>query len=578
MQAFFLATSIELSKHNEILFYKEGRTGTSIVVHDKINNCKSVYINGVSEVPVMYGHNICFKMLGDLAPLMHPNPDSILMVCFGGGIAAGATASIPEVKSLTVVDLESSIIESAKLLTADNNGLLNNPKVHIAIDDGRNYLMMSHRDWPIIITDATHPKSSDSWVLYTRDFYKLVNEHLTKNGIFVEWVPFQNMRMEEFKIILRTFQSVFPHSSLWITIGTDEQGRLVAYSLVIGTIQPLMIDLAQISEKLKSESLRNDLRPYGLDTPTSMLSAFICSEKNLRIWVGNGLINTDNLPYTQYDNPYSKNRLLSVTEFIEPMESIWPYISKSSKTKDSITLKDDLALNSKINRWTMLGFVKEAFSLRKNDAHYKKMLQLYDDGSTYIQKMSQVYWNNPIDLVYIIEKTNGNSKNYEIIEKIYKRILTLDPENASALNYMGVKMLNEGRLKEAEDILQTAVKNSHGYAGAFYNLGLVMDRTNRHDEAIRLWEKAAKDPRFEDAPITLGICSAKKGDIDEAIKWFRRSVEIDPVSVESRIYLSKALIQKGIIPEALKNINFVFRLDPGNTFAQQLTDEIKNKK
>ena len=50
-QRVFLATDFNLAKHTDILFYREGRTGTAIVTRDRVNNCKTVYINGVSEVP-----------------------------------------------------------------------------------------------------------------------------------------------------------------------------------------------------------------------------------------------------------------------------------------------------------------------------------------------------------------------------------------------------------------------------------------------------------------------------------------------------------------------------------------------
>ena len=168
----FLATDFDLAKHTDILFYREGRTGTAVVTQNRINNCKTVFINGVSEVPLLYPHQLCFKMIGDLAPMLHPAPDDVLMICFGGGVAAGAASVLPEVKSLTIVDLEKSVVKAAVLLSQENNNLLQNPKAKVVIDDGRNYIMTSQRKWPVIISDSTHPKSGDSWVLYTQEFYR----------------------------------------------------------------------------------------------------------------------------------------------------------------------------------------------------------------------------------------------------------------------------------------------------------------------------------------------------------------------------------------------------------------------
>ena len=136
-QRVFLATGFNLSGHTDLLFFREGRTGTSVVTRDRINGSKAVYINANPEVPVLYADQICFKMLGDLGPMLHPHPDDVLMICLGGGIAAGAATVLPDVKSLTVVDLESSVVAAAKLLSRENNAALQNPKTRVVIEDGR---------------------------------------------------------------------------------------------------------------------------------------------------------------------------------------------------------------------------------------------------------------------------------------------------------------------------------------------------------------------------------------------------------------------------------------------------------
>lgn len=215
-QRVFLAKDFGLAKNTDILYYREGRTGTATLVRDQVNNCKTLWLNGNSEVPLGYGDEICFKMLGNLGPMFQAEPDDVLMICFGGGVAAGTTALMPEVKSITIVDMESCMVQAAKLLTKENNGLLQSPKAHVVIDDGRNYVLNAPRKWPVIISDSTHPKSADSWVLYTQEFYRLVHDHLNTNGISVEWLPRHGLTTAEYKIIARTFLSVFPHTSLWV--------------------------------------------------------------------------------------------------------------------------------------------------------------------------------------------------------------------------------------------------------------------------------------------------------------------------------------------------------------------------
>jgi len=103
--------------------------------------------------------------------------------------------------------------------------------LQITIEDGRNYLMRSDEQFEIITADATHPVNSSSWALFTREFYELVHQRLASDGVFVQWLPFHDLSSQDFRDIIKTFQSVFPHTSLWYTGGI--------HSFLVATPRPL---------------------------------------------------------------------------------------------------------------------------------------------------------------------------------------------------------------------------------------------------------------------------------------------------------------------------------------------------
>jgi hypothetical protein len=526
------------------LFYREGRTGTAVVTRDRMNNCRTVYINGISEVPALYAHQLCFKMIGDLAPMLHPRPEDVLMICFGGGIAAGATTQLPEVKSLTIVDIESSVVEAAKLLSEENNGLLGNPKAHVAIDDGRNYLMMSGRKWPVIVSDATHPKSGDSWVLYTQEFYRLVQGHLTDDGVFVQWVPIHRLHTAEFKIIARTFQSVFPHASLWITHGIDEQCRSGAYSLLAATPGPLKIDVARMRERLSAEAVSRDLEPFGLNTPAGFLDTFLCAEVSLRRWTGEGPVNTDDQPYTQYEGLYARGALLNNTDFLEPMEDIWPYLTEVGSEQEANQLREELALRTKVNRLALQGQLEKAYSVLPDDARYRRMRHIYEQTPRYIETLVGMYWDNPQALDFLARLRSVGPGGIGATAHIYERVAELEPKNARVLNMLGVMRINAGRVQEAEGYLRRAV-------------GLA--------------------PDFADAHYNLGLCLMKEGKSAEAIAMFRRVLEISPTSRDARIYLAIVLHNTGSTQEALAHLHYVLNMNPKDEMAISLLAKMEGQ-
>jgi predicted membrane-bound spermidine synthase/tetratricopeptide (TPR) repeat protein len=483
-QRVFLATDFGLAKHTDILFYREGRTGTAIVTRNRINNCRTVYINGVSEVPILYPHLLCFKMIGDLAPMLHPKPDDVLMICFGGGVAAGATSVLPEVKSLTIVDLEKSVVNAAALLSQGNNGLLQNPKAKVVIDDGRNFIMTSPRKWPVIVSDSTHPKSGDSWVLYTQEFYQQVRDHLTDNGVFVEWVPIHSLRVAEFKIITRTFQSVFPHTSMWVVHGVDEQARFVSYVLLAATPEPLKIDVAKLQGRLNAEPVRRDLQPYGLHTPAGFLDSFLCAEETLRRWTGDGPVNTDDLPFTQYMTRYSQGPAFRNADFIEPMEDIWPCLTNTGSEEDAKQLHEALKLRAEANRFALTGRLDKAYAVLPDDVRYQQMRRLYEQGPRYVQALVDIYRDNPKVLELLALLRLSGPGGLQATAPIYQRILKFDPKNVNALNSLGAICINANLLPQAENYLTLAVQLAPDSVTARYNLGLVFYRTGRPQLAV----------------------------------------------------------------------------------------------
>jgi spermidine synthase len=469
-----LASSSKLGRHNDILFYREGRTGTATVVRDKVNGLKSIYINGEAEVPTRYVDMECFKLLGGLGPLLHPDPEDVVMICFGGGIAAGAAVMYPDVKSLEVVDLESSVVEAARLFEQENNDLLDNPKLQVTIDDGRNYILMSNKRWPVIVTDSTHPKSSDSWVLYTKEFYELLKAHLAEGGVLVQWLPTHGLSVAEYKIILRTFQSVFPHTSLWMTQGISEMDGYIRYTLMVATPRRLDIDVASLKRKLSAPAVAEDVRPWSLDDPVGVLDDFVCGEETLRRWTGDGVVNTDNLPYTQYETKYSKRSPKLEGDSIAPLiESIWPYLKNTGDEHESQMLERELALHSKASRLMSVGKYGEAFSLIPEDGKVRKYQENQKLNIRYLTRVADFYRDCPGMLHrFGLDLCNMGSLDAGIA--LFRQAIAIKPDFAEAHNNLGVALAKRGRQDEAIAHFMQAVAIKPDFAEARNNLDVAL--------------------------------------------------------------------------------------------------------
>ena len=79
------------------------------------------------------------------------------------------------------------------------------------------------------------------------------------------------------------------------------------------------------------------------------------------------------------------------------------------------------------------------------------------------------------------------------------------------------------------------------YAKAYYNLGIVYDRSGDLDRAETEYRKAAElDPTHAQAWANLGALEGRRGRFHEAIPLLERALEIDPGLLQVRFNLASA--------------------------------------
>lgn len=282
--------------NRELVFYQEGAEGV-ITVEQQTDGFRKMALNGGGQVPTDYSSLQIFRLLGHLPLLLHPDPQEVLVVSLGGGIALGAAAQY-EPQRITCVELVPEVIDAARLHFGEfNHHVLENPtawNIDLVIDDGRNFLLSSRDTYQIITGDATHPTSADSWVLYTKEFYQLCRARLTPDGIMAQWLPFHGLPPDDYKTIVRTFQHVFPHATLW---------RSNNYSIMVGTMQQQAIAWEQLTAKMAPPRVRRSLENIDLGNAFALLNSLVLDENALRRYVGKGPLNTDDHPHISFVSP-----------------------------------------------------------------------------------------------------------------------------------------------------------------------------------------------------------------------------------------------------------------------------------
>ena len=117
------------------------------------------------------------------------------------------------------------------------------------VDRGRRFCRCPH------ICVPQPPPSSVAGVvnLYSSDFYALAGARLQEGGLLAQWWPLPTQNDEDSRSLVRSFLDVFPHASLWTTEFHE--------MLLIGSFQPIELDVPRITERYAEGAPSGDRRP-----------------------------------------------------------------------------------------------------------------------------------------------------------------------------------------------------------------------------------------------------------------------------------------------------------------------------
>jgi tetratricopeptide (TPR) repeat protein len=138
-------------------------------------------------------------------------------------------------------------------------------------------------------------------------------------------------------------------------------------------------------------------------------------------------------------------------------------------------------------------------------------------------------------------------KRYDDAETEFRKVLALNPGNASALNYLGYMLADRNvRLSEAQQLIQKALDRDPNNGAYLDSLGWVYYRMGKLEEAEqtlrRALERFPRDPTIHDH---LGDVCFRQGRLKEAIvQWQNSLKEWESASAAENDPAEVAKIQK----------------------------------
>ncbi len=299
---------------HKIIHYKEGVEGTVVVTEPKDNLTKSdrvLWINSVQATQSIKKGVEMNRFEGVLPLLFNRDPKDALFMCFGSGVTAG-TLGLSDFQRIDAVEISKDVLDAAPFFAADNADVLNNPKFHFIVDDGRNYLLTTRNDYDLITFEPMPMAVAGVSTFYTREFYHECLDHLTPGGLVSQWIPLHSLDLEVVRSLVYTFRSVFPHYCMWF-INSD--------LFVVGSNEPFVIDYAHAKATFDNPLIGPRLESVGLGDVTELLCCFFMDQKSMEAFSQGGTIMVDDRPWAEFVAP----RLIYESTVADSLKALLPY-------------------------------------------------------------------------------------------------------------------------------------------------------------------------------------------------------------------------------------------------------------
>jgi tetratricopeptide (TPR) repeat protein len=147
-------------------------------------------------------------------------------------------------------------------------------------------------------------------------------------------------------------------------------------------------------------------------------------------------------------------------------------------------------------------------------------------------------------------------------EEIYDQLLTQNHDNGGLLGTMGTLYLKKGKFGLAISLLERAAVRMGGQSDVLCNLAIAYKQSGQYPKALEIITKATKNK-----PNAAVLANAASFHInvnrpDEAIKYGRRALAIDPENADAHWGIATGLLEKGEWATAWDEHEYGFKTKP----------------
>lgn len=217
----------------------------------------AIVVNGKSDSHVGIDRDT-LMLTAHLPALYADRRDQALVIGLGTGVTAGELARYTDVAAIDVAEISPNVCAALPLFGASTGDVHRDPRLRLHVGDAFRVLGRSAKRWDLIVSEPSNPWIVGVDQLFSTDYYRLIREHLSPGGVFVQWVQQYGFSTEAFALVVNSVRTQFPR----FTVFQSRKGDLV----ILARDRPFdATDRARIRRLLaEREPVRESLRRLGI--------------------------------------------------------------------------------------------------------------------------------------------------------------------------------------------------------------------------------------------------------------------------------------------------------------------------
>ncbi len=271
---------------SRVIAHREGIMSTVAVTEDKQSN-RTLRVDNRYQMGGTAAADAEYRQ-AHLPLLLHPNPRRALFLGVGTGISLGAASLYPQLKA-DAVELVPEVVQAMPFFALKNFSAATSPNFKLHVADARRFVRASEQSYDVIIADLFHPYRDGAGALYTREHFTALRARLATNGLVCQWLPLHQLDEPTLRVIVRTFQDVFPNGEAWLLRFNVD----VPVIALMGWANEPRWSPTQAEARANAPRLESELRRLALADTLRLFGHRLAGAEELRRWTGNAPLNTD---------------------------------------------------------------------------------------------------------------------------------------------------------------------------------------------------------------------------------------------------------------------------------------------